>query len=276
VKEIVDTAGVPKGSFYSYFDSKEALVVEVIQRYWDAVEARHGALLEDEAAPPLERISTFFAAMADDHELLKFTQGCLLGSMALELSNSSPATRTTLTGLFDRWETRIAATLALAQERGDLARDRNVHELAAAALEAWEGRRCAGRSSGIARPTSASRGSRCLDSSGTPLITRRPVGYNLGSSSTHLEGTLMTLPLEHAALLFIDPQIDFLDPASVVWDVVGEEVERVGVLANLVRLRRPPCAPAFRSSTRRTPIPTTSTATGATKYNKTTNKNLKK
>ena len=49
VKEIVDTAGVPKGSFYSYFDSKEALVVEVVQRYWDAVEARHGALLEDEA-----------------------------------------------------------------------------------------------------------------------------------------------------------------------------------------------------------------------------------
>jgi hypothetical protein len=47
----------------------------------------------------------------------------------------------------------------------------------------------------------------------------------------------MTLPLEHAALLFIDPQIDFLDPASVVWDVVGEEVERVGVLGNLVRLR---------------------------------------
>ena len=89
VKEIVDTAGVPKGSFYSYFDSKEALVVEVVQRYWDAVEARHGALLEDEAAPPLERIRTFFAAMADDHELRKFTLGCLLGGMALELSNSS-------------------------------------------------------------------------------------------------------------------------------------------------------------------------------------------
>ena len=87
VKEIVDTAGVPKGSFYSYFDSKEALVVEVVQRYWDAVEARHGALLEDEAAPPLERIRTFFAAMADDLELRQFAQGCLLGDMALELSN---------------------------------------------------------------------------------------------------------------------------------------------------------------------------------------------
>lgn len=139
VKEIVDTAGVPKGSFYSYFDSKEALVVEVVQRYWDAVEARHGSLLEDESAPPLERIRTFFAAMADDHELRGFAQGCLLGDMALELSNSSPAARTTLTGLFARWEARIAATLALAQERDDLARDRDVQELAAALLEAWEG-----------------------------------------------------------------------------------------------------------------------------------------
>ena len=54
-------------------------------------------------------------------------------------ANSSPAARTTLTGLFARWEARIAATLALAQERGDLARGRDVHELAAAVLEAWEG-----------------------------------------------------------------------------------------------------------------------------------------
>ena len=46
----------------------------------------------------------------------------------------------------------------------------------------------------------------------------------------------MTLPLEHAALLFIDPQIDFLDPASVVWDVVGEEVDPVPMRLPLARL----------------------------------------
>jgi len=33
VKEILDLAGVPKGSFYHYFPSKEAFVQEVLQRY---------------------------------------------------------------------------------------------------------------------------------------------------------------------------------------------------------------------------------------------------
>jgi TetR/AcrR family transcriptional repressor of nem operon len=139
VKDIVDAAGVPKGSFYSHFDSKEALGVEVVDRYWDAAETRHQALLEDTAVPPQERIRAFFAALADDHELREFTVGCLLGGMALELSNTSPKTRASVSRLFERWEDRVAATLAEAQQRGELAADRDVHELAAALVEAWEG-----------------------------------------------------------------------------------------------------------------------------------------
>jgi TetR/AcrR family transcriptional regulator, transcriptional repressor for nem operon len=139
VQDIVDAAGVPKGSFYSYFDSKEALLVEVVQRYWDDVEARHGALLEDDATPPLDRVSAFFAAMAGDHELHNFALGCLLGSTALEMSNISPPARATLNGLFDRWVERLGATLAVAQQRGELAKGGDVHELASALIEAWEG-----------------------------------------------------------------------------------------------------------------------------------------
>src|ERR1700693_4318215 len=33
VKEIVDKAGIPKGSFYNYFKSKELLAVEVLKVY---------------------------------------------------------------------------------------------------------------------------------------------------------------------------------------------------------------------------------------------------
>ena len=130
VKEIVDAAGVPKGSFYGYFESKEALLVAVVERYWDDVQARHGALLEDSSRPPRERIQAFFAAMADDHELRNFALGCLLGSMALEMSNVSESARTSLTGLFEQWEARLAAVL----DEAGLPR-----ELAAALIEAWEG-----------------------------------------------------------------------------------------------------------------------------------------
>jgi biuret amidohydrolase len=47
----------------------------------------------------------------------------------------------------------------------------------------------------------------------------------------------VSVPTDRTALLFVDPQVDFLSPTSVVWDVVGEEVQRIGVLENLVRLR---------------------------------------
>ena len=35
LQEITDAAGVPKGSFYNYFDSKEAFAVEILSEYWD-------------------------------------------------------------------------------------------------------------------------------------------------------------------------------------------------------------------------------------------------
>jgi nicotinamidase-related amidase len=48
----------------------------------------------------------------------------------------------------------------------------------------------------------------------------------------------MSFTPDRSALVLVDPQIDFLHPSSVVWDVIGEEVERVGVVDNLVRLRQ--------------------------------------
>ena len=33
VQEITDAAGVPKGSFYNHFDSKETLGAEIVERY---------------------------------------------------------------------------------------------------------------------------------------------------------------------------------------------------------------------------------------------------
>ncbi len=48
----------------------------------------------------------------------------------------------------------------------------------------------------------------------------------------------MSINTDRAALLLIDPQVDFLSPSSVIWDVIGEEVERVGVLDKLIALRQ--------------------------------------
>ena len=65
VQEITAAAGVPKGSFYNYFDSKEAFAVAVLTEYWEAVVAEYGAILNQGRKPPLARIVRYFAGLAE-------------------------------------------------------------------------------------------------------------------------------------------------------------------------------------------------------------------
>jgi AcrR family transcriptional regulator len=64
VEEITRLAVVPKGSFYNYFDSKEALAVEVLERYGDGGDSRH-RILTDHTPPPVERLRRYFDLAAD-------------------------------------------------------------------------------------------------------------------------------------------------------------------------------------------------------------------
>jgi hypothetical protein len=53
-----------------------------------------------------------------------------------------------------------------------------------------------------------------------------------------LPPTDVTLKLQSAALVVIDPQVDFLSPDGVAWGVVGESVRELGAVANIGRLFR--------------------------------------
>ena len=58
VQDITDTAGVPKGSFYNHFESKEALGVEIVERYGANQTRRE--ILTDPSVPPLQRLRRHF------------------------------------------------------------------------------------------------------------------------------------------------------------------------------------------------------------------------
>ena len=47
VKDITDAAGVPKGSFYAYFPSKEAFAAAILDHYWSDIETRLLPILDD-------------------------------------------------------------------------------------------------------------------------------------------------------------------------------------------------------------------------------------
>jgi len=59
IDPILKSVGVPKGSFYHYFSSKEAFGLAVLARYRRYFEAKLDGFLLDEAFSPLERLQRF-------------------------------------------------------------------------------------------------------------------------------------------------------------------------------------------------------------------------
>jgi TetR/AcrR family transcriptional regulator, transcriptional repressor for nem operon len=133
VKDITDAAGVPKGSFYAYYRSKEAFAAAILEHHWGDIETRLLPIL-DTGGPAQDRIMRFFHALADEHEAGDFMLGCLVGNLSLELSGSSEPVRRELVSILDRWGAALDACLR-SEVRGDL----EAGDLAFRLIEAWEG-----------------------------------------------------------------------------------------------------------------------------------------
>jgi TetR/AcrR family transcriptional regulator, transcriptional repressor for nem operon len=56
VKEIADAAGIPKGSFYNYFSSKEEFALEAMRFFTERELEVMQQILIDPDTPPLDRV----------------------------------------------------------------------------------------------------------------------------------------------------------------------------------------------------------------------------
>ena len=136
VQDITDAAGVPKGSFYNHFKSKEILALEVLDRY---AQGSRFELLAEGGKPPLARLKAHFEFLADRFEGWNFTKGCLLGNFACETADTNPAMRTAMASAFDRWTQSVAALLREAQAAGEIGAGQDPDALARCLVYAWEG-----------------------------------------------------------------------------------------------------------------------------------------
>jgi TetR/AcrR family transcriptional repressor of nem operon len=137
VQDITDEAGVPKGSFYNHFESKEALGTEIVDLYAEGGPRRVD--LKDKLQLPLERLRRHFSGLNEMYIGSDFTKGCLLGNFSAELSDASPPIRERLCALFERWTREIEDAIAEAQKRGEVPTQTSASDLAAFLLDAYEG-----------------------------------------------------------------------------------------------------------------------------------------
>ncbi|SEG68399.1 transcriptional regulator, TetR family [Actinacidiphila yanglinensis] len=123
VAEICKAAGVPKGSFYYFFESKETLALAVIDEQWAAQERDWARVLRGDAEPLL-RLRQLFEetehAQRSGQRSCGTVSGCMFGNLTLELSNQTEPIRIRLQQVFDAQVDMVESVVGEARERGDI------------------------------------------------------------------------------------------------------------------------------------------------------------
>ncbi|ANJ12050.1 MULTISPECIES: TetR/AcrR family transcriptional regulator [Streptomyces] len=123
VAEICRAAGVPKGSFYYFFESKEALALAVIDAQWTAERHDWERILGTDAEP-LQRLRQLLEATEARQRAGQGSYGavlgCMFGNLSLEMSNQADAIRLRLQEIFEAEVDLVEAVVSEAHRRGEV------------------------------------------------------------------------------------------------------------------------------------------------------------
>ncbi|HET6568188.1 MAG TPA: TetR family transcriptional regulator, partial [Rhodothermales bacterium] len=92
IQDLLSATGIPRGSFYHHFKSKEDFALQVVDLYMVEVHAHLDAALLDRNNAPLDRVRAFFEGVRDTY-IAQGNLGCLLGALGQELSGISEVFR---------------------------------------------------------------------------------------------------------------------------------------------------------------------------------------
>lgn len=152
LEHIVQRAGVPKGSFYYYFKSKEQFGLAVIDEFAERCEARIDEALSDDSRSPLERIRHYFEEHLHRFATEQCRDGCLIGRLGQEMANQNDTYRARIDEIFSAWTRRLADCVRKAQNAGELSADWEPEMLAEVWLSGWQGALLRARMTRSTRP----------------------------------------------------------------------------------------------------------------------------
>lgn len=140
VQEITQCAGVPKGSFYHYFESKEDFAIQALHYYYGPKIDRFSAALKTSDVSPGERVLRYYQGLVD--YFVRQTQPshqCFIGSLCHEMADESQPIGYAASVILHRSTQVLAECLREAHVAGELSTEQDPVALAGFISAAWEG-----------------------------------------------------------------------------------------------------------------------------------------
>lgn len=137
--KILQQVGIPKGSFYHYFSSKEAFGLEVLANYDQYFAAKLDKHLQNTEYTPLARLANFVADAKQSMARFDFQRGCLVGNLEQEIHGLPASFQPRLLQAYRHWQQKVADCFLAAQQAGELNQSENCEQLAEVFWIGWEG-----------------------------------------------------------------------------------------------------------------------------------------
>jgi TetR/AcrR family transcriptional repressor of nem operon len=139
VQELVRSVGVPKGSFYNYFPSKEAFSAEVVKHYIEPFITQLDSHLQRGDVKTEAALKAYFNELIEEAERRDFKGGCLLGNLIGEIGDTSDLCQTSLREAVRRYRDKLQEGVARAQQEGSFRKELAAKDMADFLVNGWQG-----------------------------------------------------------------------------------------------------------------------------------------
>ncbi|MEM6632100.1 MAG: TetR/AcrR family transcriptional regulator [Bacteroidota bacterium] len=124
INELLKESGIPKGSFYNFFESKEDLMIKIIDHYVKEQREIMIEILSNSSVSPLERLKQFYRHSIDQarNELDRFlcVKGCLINNTSVELGAINDNIAETINAHFGEISGYIAEVIREGQLKNEI------------------------------------------------------------------------------------------------------------------------------------------------------------
>ena len=139
LSEVLSAAGVPKGSFYYYFQSKEDFGLNIINYFDERYVSQLDQILNDKSMTPLDRMYKYVADTITKAQERHCSRGCLLANLSQEMADQNELFRSRLSEIMTKRSEKFARCLQEAKDVGQVPADVCVNMCAEFFLCAFEG-----------------------------------------------------------------------------------------------------------------------------------------
>nr|WP_315479427.1 TetR/AcrR family transcriptional regulator [uncultured Rhodoferax sp.] len=139
LNEILTSSGVPKGSFYHYFASKEAFGEALLDKYFNDYLAEMDRTFSQSGFTSAQRLTTYLTQWQKNQSFFDCQGKCLAVKLGAEVADLSEAMRLSLQRGTESIVSRLADALKAGVADGSLTIEGDPHQVALNIYQLWMG-----------------------------------------------------------------------------------------------------------------------------------------